>query len=273
MPSQARHQPIEEDRAQRDELILANRHLVRRIARRLHFSIGRCVALEDLVAYGDKGLVQAASRFDPTRAIPFAAFARRRIKGSIVDGIRAHSLLSRRAYERRRTNPARPANDTGSELSQARDLPAKGEGDDWRPEIAEPGEAFHDARWNGRRMAHLPVAEDDSLEVLAAAEVRRLPKRERRLFQLCYYEGKSLTEAAHEMGNGRSWASRLHAGGLATLRAAIDRRASSSLPSRRAARKHRLLASRYLENTTDREDDENRGARSPTPKKADEDLP
>jgi RNA polymerase sigma factor for flagellar operon FliA len=274
MPSQAHHQPTEEDTAARDELILTHRDLVRPIARRLHFSIGKCVALEDLVAYGDKGLVQAASRFDRTRAIPFAAFARRRIKGSIVDGIRAHSLLSRRAYERLRTNQARPANDTGSELSQARDLPAKGDGDDWRPEIAEPGEAFHDARWNGRRMAHLPIAKDDSLEVLAAAEVRRLPKRERRLFQLCYYEGKTLTEAAHEMGNGRSWASRLHAGGLASLRAAIDRRASSSLPSRPAVRKHRLLASRYLENTTDRVDDDNRGSRSsPTPKKADEDLP
>jgi RNA polymerase sigma factor FliA len=273
MQSLARHQPIEEDRAQRDQLILTNRHLVRPIARRLHFSIGKSVALEDLVAYGDKGLVQAASRFDRTRGIPFAAFARCRIKGSIVDGIRAHSLLSRRAYERLRTNQARPANDTGSELSQARDLPAKGDGDDWRLEIAEPAETFHDARWNGRRMAHLPVAEDDSLEVLAAAEIRRLPKRERRLFQLCYYEGKTLTEAGHEMGNGRSWASRLHAGGLATLRAAIDRRASQSLPSQPAARKHRLVASRHQENTTDREDGDHDGRSLATPKPGDGDPP
>jgi hypothetical protein len=56
MQSRARHQPIGEDRAARDELIVANRHLIRPIARRLHFSIGKNVALEDLVAYGDKGL-------------------------------------------------------------------------------------------------------------------------------------------------------------------------------------------------------------------------
>jgi RNA polymerase sigma factor for flagellar operon FliA len=224
--------------AARDELILTHRHLTRSRARIFHFSIGKSVDLEDLVAYGDKGLVEAASRFDRTRGIPFGAFARRRIEGSIVDGIRAHGPLSRRAYERLRTNKARPANDTGSEFFQAPDLPTKGDGDDWRAEITEPGEGCPDARWNGRRMAHLPVAEDDSLEVLVAAELRRLPKRDRRLLHLRYYQGKTLTEAAHEMGIRRSWASRLHARALATLRPAIETSASVSLPSRHAARKH-----------------------------------
>jgi RNA polymerase sigma factor FliA len=248
--------PSPADTVARDELILTHRHRVRPIARRLHFSIGKSVALEDLVAYGDKGLVEAASRFDRTRGIPFGAFARRRIEGSIVDGIRAHSLLSRRAYERLRTNLARPANDTGTEVFRAPDLPARGDGDGWRAETTEPGEACHDARWNGRRMAHLPVAEDDSLEVLAAAELRRLPKRERRLFQLCYYQGKTLTEAAHQMGRGCSWASRVHTKTLATLRTAIETTASAPLPSRHAARKHRLSSSRAQQNTTDRKDDD-----------------
>jgi RNA polymerase sigma factor for flagellar operon FliA len=264
--------PSPADTAARDELILTNLHLVGPIARRLHFSIGKGVALEDLVAYGDKGLVEAASRFDRTRGIPFGAFARRRIKGSIVDGIRAHSLLSRRAYERLRTNQARPANDTGTGVFRTPDLPARGDGDGWRAETNEPGEACHDARWNGRRMAHLPVAEDDSLEVLVAAELRRLPERERRVLHLCYYRGKTLTGAALEMGNGRSWASRLHAEGLAALRAAIETSASVSLPSRHASRKHRLLASRSQENTTDREDSDRDGLSLATPKPDDGDL-
>lgn len=259
------------DNAARDELIMTHRHLARSIARALHFSIGKSVALEDLVAYGDKGLVEAASRFDRTRGIPFGAFARRRVEGSILDGIRAHSPLRRRAYERLRTNKARPANDTGSEFFWAPDLPTKGDGDDWRAEIAEPGESCHDARWNGRRMAHLPVAEDDSRAVLVAAALRRLPKRQRRLFQLCYYQGKTLTEAAHEMGKSCSWASRLHAEGLATLWAAIETSASASLPSRRAARKHRLLSSRDQENTTDREDGDPDGQLLATPRPIDGD--
>jgi RNA polymerase sigma factor FliA len=303
MQSLARHQPIEEDdysgsavaktclqqferpsatgksavppspadRAARDELILTHRHRVRPIARSFHFSMAKSVELEDLEAYGDKGLVEAASRFDPTRGVPFVAFARRRIEGSIVDGIRTHGPFSRRAYERLRVNQARPANDTGTEVFQAPDLPTKGDGDDWRAEITEPGEACHDARWNGRRMAHIPVAEDDSTEVLVAAQLRRLPKRERRLFQLCYDQGKTLTKAAHAMGRGCSWASRVHTKALATLRAAIKTSVSSSLPPRHAARKHGLLASRYRENTIDRKNDD-RGGRSPaTPKRSDGD--
>jgi RNA polymerase sigma factor FliA len=251
--------PSPADNAARDELILTHRDLVRSIARTFHFSMGKSVDLEDLEAYGDKGLVEAASRFDPTRGVPFGAFAWRRIEGSIVDGIRAHGPFSRRAYERLRAKQARPANDTGSDFSQAPDLPAKGKSDDWRAEIADPGEACDEARWNGRRMVQLPPAEDDSREVLAVAALRRLPKRERRLFQFCYYQGKTLTEAAREMGNGCSWASRLHAEGLATLRAAIETRASSSLPPGHPARKHWLLASRSQKNTTDRKDDDRDG--------------
>jgi RNA polymerase sigma factor FliA len=231
----------------RDELIMTHRQLARSIARTFHFSIGKSVALEDLVAYGDKGLVEAASRFDRTRGIPFGAFARRRIEGSIVDGIRAHSPLSRRAYERLRTDEARPANDTGSELFEVLDLPTKGDGDDWRAETTEPGEAWHDSRWNGRRMAQLPVAEDDSLEVLVAAALRRLPTRERRLFRLCYYQGKTLTEAAHKMGRGCSWASRVHTKALATLRAAIEKQATG-LSDRKADRSIESL----LRNTSGR---------------------
>src|ERR1700733_771886 len=176
--------------AARDELIVSHRHLARSLARSLHFSIGKGVALEDLVAYGDKGLVEAASRFDRSKGIPFSAFAWRRVEGSIVDGIRAHSPLSRRAYERLRTSQARPANDTGTEVFQAPNLPTRGDGEDWYAETNDPGQTGHDARWNGRRMAQLPVAEDDSLEVLVAAELRRLPERERRFLDLCYYGDK-----------------------------------------------------------------------------------
>ena len=263
--------PSRTDKAVRDELIMTHRYLARQLARRLHFSIGKCVALEDLVAYGDKGLVEAASRFDRTKGIPFRAFAWRRVEGSIVDGIRAHSPLSRRAYERLRASQARPANDTGTDVFQVPHLPTRGDSDDWRAETSEPGEFGHDARWNGRRMAQLPVAEDDSLEVLVATELRRLPERERRVLDLCYYRGKTLTGAALEMGNGRSWASRLHAEGLAAIRAAIETSGSLPLPSRHTSRKHRPVASRHQENTTERKDGDCDGRSLATPKPGDGD--
>jgi DNA-directed RNA polymerase specialized sigma24 family protein len=67
-----------------------------------------------------------------------------------------------------------------------------------------------------------------------AAAVRGLPRLERRIVELCYYQEKTITQAAKELGVGRPWASRLHARTLAALRAAIG--SNHSHPYRREAR-------------------------------------
>src|SRR5204863_9417628 len=117
-------------------------------------------------------------------------------------------------------------------------------GEDWLAEIAEGGEAGQGARWNRRRLVQVPFEKDDALEALAAANLVLLPARERRLLELCYYQGKTLSEAAREMGFRRSWASRLHARALATLRTAIQDNASSSY-RRRSSGNDRPSASRH----------------------------
>ena len=190
-------------RVERDERIKAYLHIVRSVARAIRLSsLGRGVEMEDLVGYGAKGLVEAAARFDGGRGIPFVAFARHRIRGAILDGIRTEHRLGRRAYERLQSDPTI--------------------GDVQFVELGERAEAPGDARWNGRHMAQLPCAEDDSLEVLVGAELARLPERERRLIELCYFEGKTLEQAASVMGFRRSWASRLLARALEALRAAVS---------------------------------------------------
>jgi len=44
---------------------------------------------EDLVADGYVGLARAARRYDPSHAVPFAAFARPYVRGAITDSVRA----------------------------------------------------------------------------------------------------------------------------------------------------------------------------------------
>ncbi len=43
----------------------------------------------DLAGYGTVGLLQAALRFDPARGVAFSTFATRRIRGAMLDAIRA----------------------------------------------------------------------------------------------------------------------------------------------------------------------------------------
>lgn len=61
------------------------------------------IEVDDLIGYGHLGLLEARTRYDPTRRVPFDVYARHRIRGAIFDGIR-QSLgpLRLRTYERLR---------------------------------------------------------------------------------------------------------------------------------------------------------------------------
>src|SRR5688572_14981414 len=73
---------------------------VKPIAFRLRRTIGRAAEVDDLVSYGQSGLLDAARRFDPERGVPFRAFANFRIRGAMLDGVRQLSHLPRRVHER-----------------------------------------------------------------------------------------------------------------------------------------------------------------------------
>lgn len=220
-------------RLERDRLVKDHLPLVRSIAGAVRSSpVGASIPLDDLVAYGANGLLDAAERFDPDRGVPFEVFCRYRVRGAIVDGIRRHHWLPRRTYKRfcaeRIAADATPANDNGDSASPA------------SPSGRAPGPVFTDVefgtletideetaacwggRWNGRRMFQPPVEEDDRLQVQARAAVHKLPYKERRLIELCYFEGKNLAEAGEALGMQRSWACRLHARAIAALRAALS---------------------------------------------------
>lgn len=53
------------------------------------------IPLDDAIQAGALGLIAAAENFDPDRGVPFEAYARRRIKGAILDLIRSESGFAR----------------------------------------------------------------------------------------------------------------------------------------------------------------------------------
>jgi RNA polymerase sigma factor for flagellar operon FliA len=76
---------------------LAERHLslVIPIARGFQKRLPSSVDFSDLVGAGNLGLVEAARRFDSTKATSFGAFARHRIRGAIADSLRQIDPISR----------------------------------------------------------------------------------------------------------------------------------------------------------------------------------
>jgi RNA polymerase sigma factor FliA len=87
----------------KQQLILDHLSLVRPIAASIRSKLPDHVELEELIHDGICGLVDAARRFDVARNVPFAAYAKHRIRGAILDGLRRSDPASRdfRAKARR----------------------------------------------------------------------------------------------------------------------------------------------------------------------------
>jgi RNA polymerase sigma factor for flagellar operon FliA len=69
--------------------------MVQRIAYKISRQMPTDIPSEDLVSAGMVGLTEAASRYDANQAASFATFATKRIRGAIIDEIRAAAPLSR----------------------------------------------------------------------------------------------------------------------------------------------------------------------------------
>ena len=90
------------DQAVRDRLILTYAPLVKYVAGRLGSGLPAHVDEGDLVSYGLLGLIGAIERYDPDRDVKFETYAIARIKGSIIDELRAMDWVPRSVRSRAR---------------------------------------------------------------------------------------------------------------------------------------------------------------------------
>ena len=82
--------------------------------------------LDDLISAGNLGLVKAAERYEPSRGVPFRAYARHWILGAILDEVRGLA----RQWKRRplSLDQAVDAGDAASPLGELLASPDKAEG-------------------------------------------------------------------------------------------------------------------------------------------------
>lgn len=106
----------------RDQLITENTELARRIAKRMARRCPGHVSCDDLVSAGMVGLIEAADRYDASRAEPFGAFAEHRIRGAIIDELRRSDIMPRRHRQaaRRIANAIRVIENDGEIATEER---------------------------------------------------------------------------------------------------------------------------------------------------------
>src|SRR3990172_9248460 len=83
------------DPSAKEELILNNVSLVKYVAERIKDNLPPEVDRDDLVSYGIFGLIDAIEKFDHNRGLKFETYAIPRIRGAILDGLRACDTASR----------------------------------------------------------------------------------------------------------------------------------------------------------------------------------
>jgi RNA polymerase sigma factor FliA len=220
--------------SEKKELVERHLSLVQAIARKLKKTLGARIDYDDLVAYGSKGLVEAADRYDARPGVAFTTFAYYRIRGAMFDGLRTMGWYSRADYARY------CAEERANEYLQTHaDRPvAEGAGATKTADAAETLAAVAQVL-SGVAAVHITSLEaashvaDATFAAPDAAidtgrlggrvreAVKTLPDKERRLMELYYFEEKTLEEAGAALGLSKSWACRLHARAVDLLRTAM----------------------------------------------------
>lgn len=216
--------------SQTDQAFIAEYEgLVRGLAKKLRTQLELTCELEDLVAFGYSGLLEARSRFDPERGVQFNTFAYYRVRGAMIDGVRKMAYLPRSIYVQVRAQEgADLALETAHEESKQKKEPTDAAGalGDMQATLERVAAAFVLASTltdvDPAASAEEQLVEAQGQNILASA-VSGLPEREQLVIRGFYFENKSLDELGKELGLSRSWVSRIHTKGLDLLRKRLDK--------------------------------------------------
>lgn len=207
-------------RDDRDRLVLYYEPLVRQVAGRVGTRLPAHVDVSDLIQAGVFGLMDAIERFEPDLGVRFESYATQRIRGAILDELRAQDWVprvvrtrarelakARESLEARLHRSASPA-ELASELGMG---PAEIRGILNQIQLISM-EAVDE--WAGARGVTVTLAETLALEnsdpvtLLEASEtsrllamsLARLPERDHQVLWSYYVENLTLAEIGRRLG-------------------------------------------------------------------------
>jgi RNA polymerase sigma factor for flagellar operon FliA len=233
------------DRSARERLILHYAPLVKYVASRVATGLPATIEQNDLTSYGMFGLIDALEKFDRSRGIKFETYAIPRIKGAILDELRAMDWVPRSVRFK-----AREVEKAYAEI-EAREKRAPMEG-----EVAERlgvsvdelhdvinqisfvsvmalDEALSVGTDRGEQVSLIdtladqaqpdPAAgvEDEETRGMLAAAINDLSEREKVVLTLYYFEGLTLAEIGEILGVTESRVCQIHTKAVAQLRSLL----------------------------------------------------
>ena len=227
--------------SEQERVLLEHLPIVRFLARRIHERLPQHVDIEDLVSAGVVGLMDAFSKFDPTKKVQFRSYAQFRIRGAILDSLRTLDWSPRelrrkgRAVEEairvltqrlgRAPNEPEVAVEMTLSLEEYQQLLGDLKGLEIGTLHMERNEDSGE-----EELAYIPGnPEEDPLFCCLKTELKdrlseaiaNLPDRERLVMTLYYYEEMTMREIGLALGVVESRVSQVHASAVVHLRAAL----------------------------------------------------
>jgi RNA polymerase sigma factor for flagellar operon FliA len=221
--------------------------LVRNVATRMSMNFPRSVELNDLISTGMIGLIEAFKNFDPDRGVKFETYAVPRIRGAILDELRALDWVPRstraksrnidRAYSTLEnqhgrkpelTELAKELNFTMDEMNHAID-------DVSSTHIMSLDEVIYRDDDNRQVPRIETIIDKETISILSDLEkkelkaflsiaITRLTEQEKLVIALYYYEELTLKEIGEVMTISESRVSQIHTRAVMKMRNMIKDR-------------------------------------------------
>lgn len=229
------------DHKDMDEQIAAHLPMVRYLARRIHDRLPSHVEMDDLVSAGVVGLMDAYTKFKPSKKVLFRSYAQFRVRGAILDSLRNLDWSPRELRKKGRAledavqaltrkwarcpSEVEVAAELGVTLDQYQHLLGELKGLEIGTLNAERSEDSGE-----EEIAYLPNSpEDDPLFRCLKSEMHRrlvfaieqLAERERLVLSLYYFDELTMREVGLSLGVVESRVSQIHSSAVLNLRALL----------------------------------------------------
>ncbi len=225
----------------RDNLITHYAPLVTRVASRMIVRLPDVVELGDLVSYGMFGLIDAVEKFEPERGFKFETYAATRVRGAIIDEMRATDWVPRSVRSKARTVAAATrkleqtlqravtdddvADVLGWDVAEVRTV---------RAQVAlshvaaldglvagESSRTFERAAANLRVPSASASADERETHELLSYAIGEVRDREQEVLRLYYFENFTLAQIGKVLGVTESRVSQIHTQAVKKLRESL----------------------------------------------------
>ncbi len=238
-----KEEPTKLTAAQKDKLIMEYAPLIKFIAQKIAIRLPSNIELDDLISSGVIGLMDAIEKYDPTRDNKFKTYAEFRIRGSILDELRAQDWVPRSVRDK-----AKLLDRTLIKLEA--ELGRSATDEEIADKLEMSTEEFYDLVNQVKPVSVLSIDEQatfstvdkrsilnlldgckinnpfnqlnlKSVKEVVTQSIEDLPERQRLVLSLYYYEDLNLKEIGRILRVTESRVSQLHAQAITRLRAKL----------------------------------------------------